>query len=197
MKLIDVVVDELKPIEKNVRRHTEIQIDEFAKSLKQFGQTRPFVIDESNTILVGNGMFYAMQKAGIKEASAYRMKGLSDMQKKKLMLTDNKIYSLASDNFDVIEELLKEFAKAGDFEIPGFDATIVESLAKEQSQIIAEGAEYGKMKVEEPVNQAVQNNAEYRPDSEAQSAAIDREYSSPAETIKTVMCPNCGEVIRL
>ena len=58
MKLEVVKINDLKPLEKNVRKHNEKQIDELIKSVEQFGQTRAMVIDEDNNILIGNGLYF-------------------------------------------------------------------------------------------------------------------------------------------
>jgi len=42
--------------ERNVRQHPEKQIQELARGLQTFGQTRPVVIDEQSMVLVGAGM---------------------------------------------------------------------------------------------------------------------------------------------
>ena len=95
MKIEIIKLDELKPLEKNVRKHNEIQLNELVRSLNQFGQTRAIIVDEDNNILIGNGLYLAMQKRGDKTAECSRVKGLTETQKKKLVLTDNKVYSLA------------------------------------------------------------------------------------------------------
>ena len=46
MKIVKIELSKLKPLEKNVRNHSDIQVKEFVRALKQFGQTRPFVLDE-------------------------------------------------------------------------------------------------------------------------------------------------------
>ena len=62
MKLEVVKLSDLKPLEKNVRKHNDKQIDELVKSVEQFGQTRAMVIDEDNNILIGNGLYFALVK---------------------------------------------------------------------------------------------------------------------------------------
>ena len=39
---------------------TVAQIKEMIRSLNQFGQTRPMVVDEQGNILVGNGLYMAL-----------------------------------------------------------------------------------------------------------------------------------------
>ena len=54
------------------------------------------------------------------------MVGLTDVQKKKLMMADNKVYELGFTDVDAIEELVKELD--GDVDVPGWDADLLEML---------------------------------------------------------------------
>ena len=85
MKLEKIKISELKPLQHNVRKHNDKQIEELAKSVSQFGQTRAIVIDEKNNILIGNGLFLALMKLGENEAQCYRISNLSEAEKKKLI----------------------------------------------------------------------------------------------------------------
>lgn len=199
MKLETVDIAKLKPLEQNVRRHSDRQIEEFAKSLKQFGQIRPFVIDEDGTVLVGNGMLEAMKLAGMKKCSAYRVKGLSEVQKKKLVLTDNKIYSLGSDNLENIEAFLQDLADAGDFDVPGFDEETMRALTMTASEVLDDAMSYGLTdNIKQPKQQPQQPQQV-----QESGASVEEESTEPEqetaqeEQPHTVICPSCGEVIRL
>lgn len=52
MKQLTMELKDLTLLERNIRIHTEKQLQEFERSVKMFGQIRPIVIDENNTILV-------------------------------------------------------------------------------------------------------------------------------------------------
>ena len=93
-------LDELRHPDKNVRIHSEQQIRELKRSLSRFGQTRALVVDENNIILIGNGLYDAMLDLGYTEADVYVKTGLSENDKKKLMIADNRTYSLGIDNLD-------------------------------------------------------------------------------------------------
>ena len=89
MKVTIKKLSVLKHPEKNVRIHSEQQIRELKRSLEKFGQTRALVIDENNIILIGNGLYEAMVSLGYQEATVYVKAGLSENDKKKLMIADN------------------------------------------------------------------------------------------------------------
>ena len=66
MKITIIPIDQLKRPKINIRHHPKKQIDEMMRSLTMFGQTRPMVLDDEYTVLVGNGMLTAMEELGLK-----------------------------------------------------------------------------------------------------------------------------------
>jgi hypothetical protein len=129
MEVQIIPVSDLRSPERNVRIHPEPQLVELARALTMFGQTRPIVVDEGNTILIGNGLFAAMQRVGMTEASVYRMEGLNSAQKHRLMLSDNKIYQLGLDDYDSIMALVRNISEQSNrLDVPGFDDDILRTL---------------------------------------------------------------------
>jgi ParB-like chromosome segregation protein Spo0J len=50
----------------NARKHSERNIEEISRSLREFGQHAPLVVQKStNRILIGNGRYDAMRKLDI------------------------------------------------------------------------------------------------------------------------------------
>ena len=82
MKITVLRLDQFKRPERNVRHHPQKQIEEMKRSLTMFGQTRPMVVDDEYTVLVGNGMLTAMEQLGWTEAECYVYEGLTDARKK-------------------------------------------------------------------------------------------------------------------
>ena len=202
MKIQKIKLSELKPLEVNVRKHTEAQIKELIRSVEQFGQTRAIVIDEENNILIGNGLHEAMTRAGIEEAFVYRKKGLSEIEKKKLILADNKTFSLGADDYGNIEAYLEEITASGDFEIAGFDEEVLRNLMRQADEVLADVESYGvlspeiveKKKSAEPqrTEETGKQPGEGQITGESQSDDV-----TPAYEPETVICPNCGECIAL
>lgn len=126
MKVIKKKLSELRRPKKNVRNHSIKQIEEFKRSVQMFGQIRPIVIDEDNVILAGNGLFMALEALGRTEADCYVAAGLTEAGKKKLMLADNRIFNLGVDDIQAFEEIILELDH--DFDIPGYDADLLETL---------------------------------------------------------------------
>lgn len=202
MKLETVNLADLKPLERNVRRHVERQIEAFCKSLEQFGQTRAFVIDEENNILVGNGMYVAMKKAGWENASAYRLSNLTEKQKKKLVLSDNRVFSLGIDEYTIMNDMLKEIAMDGDFDIAGYEPDSLKLLVGDVHEITDTALSYGIVpEAEKKVLQPVQPPIEEHQEQVSSNTVVQgQEKAAPPSTMtvtRTIVCPNCGEVISI
>lgn len=101
----------------NRRKHNARNIGMVVDALQQVGAARSIVIDENNVIMAGNGVTEAAAEAGITkvrvidaegdELIAVRRSGLTDDQKRKLAIYDNRSGELAS--WDV-EQLKKDAA---------------------------------------------------------------------------------------
>lgn len=129
MEVETIPISKLRSPDRNVRIHPEPQISELSRALTMFGQTRPIVVDEKNTILIGNGLYAAMQRVGMMQASVYRMEGLSAAQKHRLMLSDNKIYQLGLDDYDNIMALVRTISEeSNQLDVPGFDDDVLRTL---------------------------------------------------------------------
>lgn len=208
MKIETINISELKTPGNNVRVHTEKQIREFVKSLEAFGQTRPAVIDENNVVLVGNGMVEAMKRKGETTVEVFRKLNLSEAEKKKLMLADNKIYDLGVDNYDAIEQIISELGN--DLVIPGFDEDVLRSISNTAEEVteainqygIMEPKEVEKIKQKETAEDS-QNVQSYERHfnqgmEEKEFGTVDTE---PCEEItemkKFIICPKCGEKVWL
>lgn len=217
MKVIKKRLDDLKHPEKNVRIHSEQQIRELKRSLEKFGQTRALVVDENNVILIGNGLYEAMVSLGYQEASVYVKTELSENDKKKLMIADNKTYALGIDNLDTLNEFLEELQ--GDLDIPGYDEEILQQMVADADEVTEKISEYGTLdeseiqKIKEANEKREQkaaaaeisdNNSENSSENPntSDNQSSERQNTTETEpeiteTRKFVICLNCGEKIWL
>jgi len=181
MKISKVKLADLREPEWNYRIHNDSQIAEFVRSLDMFGQIRPIIVDEDNMVLVGNGLVKAMLSRGDVKADALVITDLTDKQKKKLCVADNKIFGLGRDDKDLLTGLLKDITSDGEFEVPGFEADVLEQLFMD-----AEGI------TEEILNQ-------YKDDTPETKSARERDYMGDEEEgdeeAPYIVCPHCGEKI--
>lgn len=206
MKLEVVKINDLKPLEKNVRKHNDKQIDELIKSVEQFGQTRAMVIDEDNNILIGNGLYFALVKMNKADVQCYRKTGLSEVEKKKLILSDNKIYGLGADDYNEINNYIQEITAMGDFEIAGYDKFILEQMAATDEQVEEAISNYGvitdvKYTQEEPKQETSYKQQEIKNEPEIKNEQVTMVTETKVGTEKNekkyIICPSCGEMIYL
>lgn len=208
MKIVKKLLSELKRPEKNVRMHSDKQINEFKRSVKMFGQIRPIVIDENNVILAGNGLYDTLIALEYENADCYVVKDLSENDKKKLMLADNRIFSLGVDDLSAFDEIIAELGD--DLDVPGYDDELLKMLTAEPDDVDDMMSSYGLVseeKKQEIINNAekytVNNNAEMvaKPLPQNDSTKSENEVSDLSkdntERDKYIICPKCGEQIWL
>lgn len=208
MKLADLVIPE-----KNIRIHTEQQLKEFERSVRMFGQIRPIVVDENRIILAGNGLYATLLRMGETEADVYQYFDLTENQKKKLMIADNKIFALGIENLNTLNDFLEELHD--DLDIPGYDSEILRQMVSEAEDITEKISEYGTLDDEEikaikarnerqamelpqPVFGSNSNaNQPVTPIADTSEPIQEEQDEQTADIRKFVICPKCGEKIWL
>lgn len=204
MKVVKKKLDDLQRPERNIRMHTDKQIAEFRRSIEMFGQIRPIVIDENNVILAGNGLYETLLQMGHTDADCYIVSGLTEKQKKKLMLSDNRIFNLGVDDMAAFDAFVMELKD--DLDIPGFDEDMLKTLVMDTSEADALITGYGVIPEEraEEIKEA-HDQYESRDQAAVQNAVeVVREetgYAAPYQANQAerrfLICPKCGERIWL
>ena len=149
-------------------------------------------------VLAGHGLLQALQELQVEEASVIVMKNLSENDKKKLLLADNKIATLGVDNYQAIEDILSELGANGDFDVVGYDSETLEELYG-VSSVEVEVAESGTpvSRVLEDISQKAEEQ-EFKPaPAPTPSKAIQKAKQEAEESRQCVICPSCGERIWL
>lgn len=208
MNVIKLPLESLKPAARNVRIHSQKQMQEYIRSIDKFGQTKPIVCDDEYNILAGNGLYEALKAKGISEAWCNVISGLSASEKKKLMLADNKVYELGITDHSAIDEILKELD--GNFDIPGYDDSMLEMLTmsfKETDEFVGSYGAFNPADIEKIQNKKVnvsptvsdasqeaEDKNGYIPGTDDRSA---QQPLQPPQGGKFIVCPHCGEQICL
>lgn len=91
MQILEKKIGEIKPYEKNAKKHPEDQIQHIANSIDQFGFKQPIVIDKDGTIVCGHGRYFAAQKLNLDIVPCVLADDLTDEQIKAFRLADNKV----------------------------------------------------------------------------------------------------------
>ncbi len=127
MKVKQTKLKDLKPYENNPRLHSELQIIQIATSIKEFGFINPILADEKNMILAGHGRFLASQRLELDKVPVVVVEGLSEAQKKALVIADNKIASNSEWDEDLLWEEIRKLNELG------FD---INKLAFEEMEVL-------------------------------------------------------------
>ena len=198
MKLVKKKLADLKSPERNLRLHTDKQIKEFIRSVEMFGQIRPLVVDDQNVILAGNGLHETLKQLGWTEADCYVASGLTDAQKKKLMMADNRIFDLGVDDMAAFDAFILELKD--DLDIPGFDEDMLKSFVMDAPDADALLSGYGLVSDERAGEMRdVRERYEERDAAAAQGAEQENPGSGPTNgndaNLTFILCPKCGERI--
>lgn len=185
MKTKMMQISDLTYHPENVRKHPKAQMEELKRSIKQFGLYKPAVVDEDGYILAGNGLVKAAEELGEKEVPVYEMTELTKDQKRKLMLADNKIFTLGVDDYDAIDEVM---SKVEDFDIPGFSREDLEAIYG-QGQDDAEKFGVDEETLEEKRRRQETHENEGPPQSFQEEK---QRAEQEAQEDNHVVCPNCG-----
>ena len=208
MEVIRMKLAEMKKPDKNVRMHTEKQLQEYERSVRMFGQIRPIVVDEEGTILAGIGLYDTMLRMGEKEADVYQLRELTQTQKKKLMIADNKIFNLGVENLEVLNEFFEELKD--DLDIPGFDEDILRQMVSDAEEVTEKICEYGTLdddeikqmrQLEERQKATYGNSVSSEKEPALAEGKVIQEPQANGEAVEPegnfVTCPDCGRKIWL
>lgn len=192
MKVTRKKLSALRHPERNVRLHTDRQLTEFKRSIDMFGQIRPIVVDEDGVILAGNGLYEALLSMGQTEADCYVVAGLSEAEKKKLMLADNRIFNLGIDDSEAFDAIISELK---DTDIPGFDKELLSTLIASDSEVDKIISDYGSFSP--TTRELMRSNEEGEAAPMGADAPQGSEPTPPEQGGRHIVCPKCGERIPL
>jgi len=93
-----IPVKDLKKMKDNAKKHPAWQIERLVFSISTYSNKEPYllqplVVDEKNTVLIGNGRLEAIQQLQWGKVEVIVKEGLSEDQKKALSILDNKSIS--------------------------------------------------------------------------------------------------------
>lgn len=78
MNIENMKVNDIKPYEKNAKKHDKTQIDNVAESIKQFGFAQPLVVDKDNVLIIGHCRLIAAKQLKLREVPVVKMEELTE-----------------------------------------------------------------------------------------------------------------------
>lgn len=123
-------ISALIPDERNARTHSPEQVAQIAASIKEFGWTNPVLVDEGGRLIAGHGRVMAATLLGDEEVPTLIVPGLSEPQRRALLIADNQLALNAGWDEDLLRSELEALHDVGglDMDVLGFDADEIATL---------------------------------------------------------------------
>lgn len=97
MEIVELKLSQLKPYDKNARKHEDYDISAIMASIQEFGFCDPIgVWSEDNIIVEGHGRYQAAKRLKMKTVPCIRLDELTDEQRRAYALAHNKTAELSS-----------------------------------------------------------------------------------------------------
>jgi DNA modification methylase len=126
-----IATEQLVPYARNARTHPDWQITQIAASIAEFGFCNPILTGADGVIIAGHGRLLAAQQLGLVEVPVIELGHLSEVQRRALVIADNKI----AENAGWDEDLLRTELAA--LQTDGFDLDVVGFSEAELDELLA------------------------------------------------------------
>lgn len=144
MKIEKRKLSDIRPYPGNPRKN-DAAVDAVAESIRQCGYISPIIVDEEGVILAGHTRYKALKKLRRKQADVAIAEGLSEEQKRKFRLLDNKVGEIAEWDEDLLRIELGDLDFGQfDFNFPSFEmpeTVTVQSYERRKAGDAQEGEE--------------------------------------------------------
>ena len=132
LKIEYLPISDLKPYDKNTRKHEKLDVDNIAKSIDKYGMCDAIGIwGKDNIIVEGHGRMLACKQLGITEVPCVRLDHLTDEERREYAIAHNATAELSIWDKDFLADEL-DVLDMSDFD---FDFGI-DSLAEDETEII-------------------------------------------------------------
>jgi DNA modification methylase len=128
-------IDRVIPSARNARTHSAAQIAEIAGSIRAFGFSNPILVGAEGDIIAGHGRLAAARQLGLQEVPVIVLSDLSELQRRQLLLADNRIALNAGWDLEMLRLELTDLSVLGaDLAALGFTAQeLAQALAPPRS----------------------------------------------------------------
>lgn len=124
-------IDDLKPYDRNSRKHSDEQIAKIAASIKEWGFTTPVLVQENGTIIAGHARVMAAQRLGLPEVPVMVARGWSADQVRAYVIADNALGDMSEFDEAMLRIELGELHEGGyELGLIGLDVGALDKLLK-------------------------------------------------------------------
>ncbi len=128
-------VAELIPYAKNARTHSPEQVNQIARSIESFGFVNPVLVGDDKVIVAGHGRLLAAQQLGMDRVPVIVLGHLDEVQRRALVLADNKLAENAGWDEDLLKLELQALDDLDfDLDIVGFSDEELDGLLLEEPE---------------------------------------------------------------
>jgi DNA modification methylase len=125
-------IDKLIPYARNARTHTDEQVAQVAASIVEFGWTNPILVGADGVIIAGHARLAAARKLRMNEVPVIVLDGLSETQRRALILADNRLAMSAGWDEEMLRVELEALQEdAFNLELVGFTDDELEEFLRE------------------------------------------------------------------
>ena len=145
MNIKNMPIEALIPYEKNTKKHDDVQINNVAESIKQYGFVQPIVIDKNNVVVIGHCRLLAAKKLKMADVPCVCVDDLTEEQVKALRIVDNKSnespwdFDFLADELDDLDlsDFDFDFGIDTDAEEEDFDESDLDEEVKKENVIVS------------------------------------------------------------
>lgn len=133
LKIEYISVDELKPYERNTRKHAKKDVDNIAKSIEKYGFNDAIGIWKDNIIIEGHGRLLAAKQLGMDKVPCVRLDHLTDQERREYAIAHNATAELSEWDDILFDEL-------SDLDLGDFDFEFGIEEEEQEAEIIEDEA---------------------------------------------------------
>ena len=157
-ELVKLKLSDIHPYERNPRKITQKAVDDCAESIRQCGYKAKIIVDENNVIIAGHTRLQALQKLGWKEAEVQRETDMTEEQKRKYRLLDNKTAENGQWDFELLDWELEDL----DFNEYDFGFDVGDINWEDVGDVAKEYVEPDQQKLRCPVCGAIDDKMRFK-----------------------------------
>lgn len=84
MEIVILKLNEIIPYENNAKEHPQWQVEQIAKSIKEFGFNDPIAVNGNKGIIEGHGRYLAAKKLGMEEVPCIILDNMTEDYKERI-----------------------------------------------------------------------------------------------------------------